>query len=125
MMKKTIEKLKQRLEKEKKNIEEQLKQFADKDKNLKADWDTRFPLFNGRELGSAALEQAADEVEEYENLLPIEHNLELKLKDINEALEKIKKGTYGVCEKCGKKISLKRLEVIPETKTCLECQSKE
>jgi DnaK suppressor protein len=124
-MKKTIEKLKQRLEEEKKNLEAQLKQFAEKDKILKEDWDTRFPLFDGQEVGSAALEQAADEIEEYGNLLPVEHGLELKLKDVNEALEKIKKGTYGICEKCGKKIPVKKLLAMPETKFCLKCQPKD
>lgn len=117
-----FEKLKKKLEREKENIEKQLKKFATKDEKLKGDWDTRFPLFNGRETGSSALEQSADEVEEYSALLPIEYSLELRLKNINLALEKIKTGKYGICEKCGKEISEKRLKAFPEARTCVKCQ---
>jgi len=38
------------------------------------------------------------------------------------ALEKIKKGKYGVCESCGKKISQKRLKISPEARLCLKCR---
>lgn len=124
MDKNTLKQIKEKLESEKANLEKQLSQFAQKDKNLKDDWDTKFPRLNGKEAGSAGLEQAADEVEEYGNLLPVEYSLELRLKAINEALEKIKKGTYGLCEKCGQAIPLERLKVIPEAKTCLKCQNK-
>lgn len=56
--------------------------------------------------------------------LSLEYSFELKLKDINMALEKIEKGTYGICEKCGKKIDEERLVACPEAKTCLKCNSK-
>jgi len=120
MQKETRQSLKQKLEKEKEVLEEALKSFAEEDKKISGDWDTRFPSWNG-ETGGAALERAADEVEEYSTLLPIEHNLELRLKDINSALDKIKKNTYGVCEKCKRPISVKRLKVVPEAKLCKKC----
>jgi len=66
-------------------------------------------------------DENAEKIEEYENLLSVEHTLELRLKDINDALERIKKGTYGMCEKCNKEIEVKRLEIVPEAKTCLNC----
>jgi DnaK suppressor protein len=116
------EEIKNKLEKQKKEIEKQLEKFATEDKNLKGDWDTRFPRFNGGESGHNALEQAADEVEEYTTLLPIEHNLELRLKNINSALEKIEKGKYGICEKCGGKIEAERLKAYPEVRNCSKCQ---
>lgn len=122
MEKKLIQKLKETLEKEKKEIEGQLKKFAKKDEKLPGDWDTIFPKYNGKESGGAALEKAADEVEEYSTLLPIEHSLELRLKNIDLALEKIKKGKYGICEKCQKKISINRLKASPESPFCLDCK---
>ncbi len=73
-------------------------------------------------MGSSALEEASDEVEEYITRLPLEHSLELRLRDINEALEKIKKGKYGKCEQCGKNIPQERLRVSPEAKKCMKCQ---
>jgi len=122
--KKLIRELKESLEKKKMEIEGGLEKFAKRDEKLKGDWDTRFPHFNGGETGSAALEKAADEVEEYSTLLSIEYNLELRLKDINSALEKIEKGKYGVCEKCGKEIPIERLKIYPEARLCIECEKK-
>lgn len=119
-----LQKIKHELEKEKSLIEEQLKKFAKKDEKLPGDWDTVFPKFNGEESGGSALEKAADEVEEYETLLPIEYALETKLKGINLALEKIKKRKYGKCEKCGKEIPIARLKVSPEARFCLRCPPK-
>ena len=122
MDQKLLLKIKIKLEQEKKEIEARLKKFANKDKNLKDDWDTRFPSFNGKESGSASLEQAADEVEEYSNLLPVEHSLELKLKNINSALNKIKSKKYGICDKCQKKIEKERIKAYPEAQYCLKCK---
>ena len=40
-----------------------------------------------------------------------------QLKDINDALRKIKEGTYGICEKTGKPIPVERLEINPAART--------
>jgi len=124
MNKKTIEEVKLRLKKEKSSIERELARFAERDKKTKGGWDTKYPFFNGHETGSAALEKAADEVEEYETRLPIGQALVNKLRNIDSALERIKKGKYGICEKCKKPISTKRLRISPEAKFCIKCQSK-
>lgn len=121
MTKKLLKELKEKLEKQKNSIETELEKFAKKDEKLKGDWDTKYPYFNGG-VGSQALEDAADQVEEYVTLLPIEHNLELRLQNINLALEKIKKGKYGKCEKCKKKIPEERLKVYPEARICNKCE---
>ena len=123
MKKESLESLKKKLEKEKSQIESELKRFAKKDRNLEGDWDTVFPKFNGG-VGGQILEEGTDEVEEYSTRLPIEFSLELRLKDINLALDKIKKNKYGICEKCGKKISQSRLTAYPEARTCAKCQKK-
>lgn len=121
MNEKLFKELKEKLKKQKAEIENHLQKFATEDKKLKGDWDTRYPKFNGGS-GGQILEDAADQVEEYVTLLPLEHNLELRLQSINNALEKIKKGKYGKCEKCGKKITEERLKIYPEAKTCGKCE---
>ncbi len=121
MNKKLLGELKEKLEKTRAAIEQELQKFAKEDKKLKGDWDTKYPKFNGG-VGGQILEDAADQVEEYVTLLPIEHNLELRLKNINSALEKTKKGKYGKCEKCAKKIKEERLAVYPEARLCSKCQ---
>lgn len=45
-----------------------------------------------------------------------------ELKLIDDALIKIEKQTYGVCESCDKMISVKRLQILPLTSLCIECQ---
>lgn len=109
--------LKEKLEQEKTAIEKQLATFADKDPKLKGDWDSRFPKFDDD------IEGAADEVAEYGSRLPVEFSLETRLRDVNIALEKLEKGKYGKCEKCGKEIEEKRLEVHPAARFCMKCQN--
>lgn len=123
MEKKTLRELQEKLEKQRDNIRAELERFAKEDKNLKGDWDTKYPQSNSG-VGGQQLEEAADEVEEYTNLLPVEHNLELRLRDIELALEKIKNKKYGKCENCGKKIEEERLKIYPEARMCSKCQER-
>lgn len=44
------------------------------------------------------------------------------LYEIDEALYRIEKGTFGICESCKNAIDLKRLEAIPYARYCIECQ---
>ena len=44
---------------------------------------------------------------------------------IDEALERIAKGVYGLCHECGNPISSERLEVVPHARLCIQCKSKE
>lgn len=44
---------------------------------------------------------------------------------IEEALERIEDGTFGICEKCGEEISEQRLKARPVTTLCIECKKKE
>lgn len=47
----------------------------------------------------------------------------LRLNEIDEALARIKNGTYGICEDCEGKIAVARLEALPHATRCLKCQS--
>ncbi len=44
------------------------------------------------------------------------------LKKIDETIERIDNGTYGICERCGNEINIKRLEARPVTALCIECK---
>jgi len=62
-----------------------------------------------------------------------EVHIQLKLKQtdakilqaIEEALERIQKGTYGVCRDCGESIAEPRLNAIPWTRVCIVCKEKQ
>lgn len=47
------------------------------------------------------------------------------IKKIKKALDRIETGTFGVCEKCGEDITLKRLKARPVTTQCIDCKTKE
>jgi DnaK suppressor protein len=44
---------------------------------------------------------------------------------IEEALDRVRAGTFGVCKKCGKLIPKARLEAVPTAKMCIECKTKQ
>ena len=46
----------------------------------------------------------------------------VKLKQIDDALERLDDGTYGVCESCGLEIAEERLEAMPFSRLCRDCQ---
>ena len=47
------------------------------------------------------------------------------LHHLNEALERIESGTYGICRSCGKEISKTRLEAVPNATQCIDCKTVE
>ena len=47
------------------------------------------------------------------------------LHHLNEALDRIEKGTYGLCRTCGEEICRQRLEAVPHATQCIKCKNKE
>jgi len=121
MDKKTLSVLKKKLDQERILLEKDLLKFADKDKKIPDDYDTRFPDLGGR---SSAPDEDAKETETYENLLAVEYALELRLKEVNEALKRIKENNYGHCEICKKDMQLDRLKANAAATTCMICNNK-
>lgn len=109
-----LNELKQALEKEKGVLTEELKSFAHPDKKVKGDWDADY-----QNLGDD-WDANAQEVTEYATRVPLEHELETRLQDVNLALEKISKNTYGLCERCGAVIDVERLKANPEARNCVQ-----
>lgn len=50
---------------------------------------------------------------------------EIAIKEIDYALDKIKNNKFGVCESCGNAIDTKRLEIIPQVRNCIDCETAE
>lgn len=63
----------------------------------------------------------ASETFEMEMQFNLEENEKRHLQEINDAIEKIDHGTYGICDKCGSSIAIARLDVIPYTPICAKC----
>jgi DnaK suppressor protein len=46
------------------------------------------------------------------------------IKKINQSLEDIENGDYGICQDCGGNISVERLKARPVTRYCIKCKTK-
>jgi DnaK suppressor protein len=69
-------------------------------------------------------DQAAAEADKNFTLRLREREQKL-LKKIDEAIERITNGTFGICESCGENISYKRLKARPVTTYCIACKTKQ
>jgi DnaK suppressor protein len=47
------------------------------------------------------------------------------LKKIEDAIDRIDQGTFGICDKCGEEINIKRLEARPVTTMCIDCKTQQ
>jgi DnaK suppressor protein len=68
-------------------------------------------------------EEEATETLELEKRLVLENRIRQEIASVEHALEKIEKGTYGLCDNCGKKIDPERLEALPQASLCLNCKA--
>ena len=79
---------------------------------------------DARQLVDTAVDEgdwATVDISEDVNLMRLDAHRKLLI-NIDEALRKIREGTYGTCEDCGEEISEKRLGVMPTATLCISCQ---
>lgn len=114
--KKTLDELKNQLLKEKEDLEKNLSRIARPVNVKEGDYETTFD-----EIGSDR-DDNATEVDQYSGNMPVENTLEKKLQEVIDALERMDKSTYGICENCKKEIDIERLKANPAAKTCIECK---
>lgn len=98
-----LKEYKKKLEKERMMISEEIKR-NEKPVDLGVD----LPRF----------EEESDMAEEVGNQLAIVEDLKKRLNDIDNALQKVEKGTYGTCEICHKPIEPEILDIDPESRFC-------
>jgi DnaK suppressor protein len=70
-------------------------------------------------------EEGASEAFELEKRLALEKRLMVTLAEVEHALLKFDKGTYGVCDTCGGSVEVARLEVLPQANLCLNCKAQQ
>ena len=79
---------------------------------------------DARTLGTKsadALDQAVLEYEKQAALHKASADRQLR-KNLIQALERIRQGTYGECQSCGGEIESKRLQALPFARYCIKCQ---
>jgi DnaK suppressor protein len=115
------------LEKEKKQRKDFLKQaaetLAETKKQLLKEMQGRVKgeTEGVKDEGRDTYDLASDERDREINFILNDRERE-KLHAIDEALERIKDKSYGICESCEGEIQLGRLKVLPFTRLCVKCQ---
>ena len=114
-------------EKEKKQRREFLKQAAEMLEDMKRQAmkemqdHVKVETEGIKDEGRDTYDLASDERDREINLILNDRERE-KLLAIDEALQRIKDKTYGICESCEGEIQLGRLKILPFTRLCVRCQ---
>lgn len=114
LTKEEIGKIKTDLVNRRAQILEDLKDIAEDDGERKV----KFPEYGDKS------DENAQEIGEYTTNLATDKVLESTLRDIDSALDRIEKGTYGVCKYCGDHIAKKRMMARPVASACIPCKTK-
>ena len=69
------------------------------------------------------MDEGTDRSEEVGDRLAVAEDLKKRLEEVNDALEKIRQGTYGICERCRNAIEKNVLDVDPESRLCKNCKT--
>jgi DnaK suppressor protein len=101
------------LEKERKRLIQELESYADSNPS----GDRAVSSYNKKI-------EAAGQLSEFERSQALSQRLRQQLTEIEHALDKIEKGTYGLCDTCGEPIAPDRLQALPQTSYCLSCKAK-
>jgi RNA polymerase-binding protein DksA len=116
---KTLDKLRRLLEEERETYLRQARDLAAEAEALASE----------REPGDTQFDEESGEGDtlniERERDLALSASARQAVEEIDRALFRMAAGTYGVCERCGKKISVARLEALPYAALCIDCKSRE
>ena len=120
---KTLEELKAVLAKEREVLIGELKTIATPNPNLKDDWNVKHEEWSEGQITSKEELEAGESVNESDEDMKnkaLSDHLELRLRDVNNALKRIEDGNYGICEICKEPIPLERLKANPAAATDIE-----
>jgi RNA polymerase-binding protein DksA len=116
---KTLEKLRRLLEEERETYVRQARDLAAEAEALASE----------REPGDTQFDEESGEGDtlnvERERDLALSASATQAVEEIDRALRRMDAGNYGICERCGKKIAVARLEALPFAALCIECKSRE
>jgi RNA polymerase-binding protein DksA len=116
---KTLDKLRRLLEEERETYVRQARDLAAEAEALATE----------REPGDTQFDEESGEGDtlnvERERDLALSASATQAVEEIDRALRRMDAGNFGICERCGKKIAVARLEALPFAALCIECKSRE
>lgn len=77
---------------------------------------------DGPNMFQNSSEESVEELYDKENGISLQNNESILIRKIENALKAIENGSYGNCKICKKEISKERLDVVPYTEYCIDCQ---
>lgn len=77
-----------------------------------------------RTIDNAASDTEANEESNHDRMSALIEELKTQQSAVDQALERIAKGTYGFCVLCGEMIDTDRLNALPTAVLCLSCEAK-
>lgn len=114
----TIDTCKEKLLTERELLKKELATVGNKNPEIENDWE---PAESDLNVPEADWNERADQMENYSENAAINNELELQLREVEEALVRIDNGVFGVCERCGSSIEEARLYANPSSRTCTNC----
>ena len=69
------------------------------------------------------LKEQSIEIQNDEVLAALDDSIRAEMERIEQALARLDRGEYGTCEHCGRLIPVRRLEALPFTSSCVECEA--
>jgi len=78
----------------------------------------------GQDNSADSVADAGTDNYEQDFTLGLIESEEALAREVDEALMRIERGAFGVCESCETPVPLARLEILPFTRCCVECQQK-
>jgi DnaK suppressor protein len=84
-----------------------------------------FPDAGGEPAGPGDEGELSSQREERERSFGARRALIEKANQLAEALERLRRGEYGLCQECGEPIAPARLRVVPEATACVLCRDRQ
>ncbi|MDP2638805.1 MAG: TraR/DksA C4-type zinc finger protein [Candidatus Azambacteria bacterium] len=119
----TLKKFEIALEKERDLLTKELETIATRDPHSKDNWNIKHFEWGGDQITSKEELEGGESVNESDEDMKnkaLSDNLELRLRDVNNASQRIKEGSYGICAVCKNPIPIDRLKANPAAETDME-----
>jgi DnaK suppressor protein len=105
-------------------IQEIRKKLAMQHNELLSEAEKALNMLPGQTIFPDMGDQASAEID-HSFMLCLRGREQRLLKKIEQAIEKIENGSFGICEVCGEEIGLKRLDARPVTTMCILCKTEQ
>lgn len=107
-------------------LEEERARLMDEiDQLVHTDFPEDEPTIEGHPGRGNHIAETASQTAEHDKSLALLQNLRALETSVENALRKLDRGTYGICDECGNAIAPERLAAIPWATLCITCKARQ